>query len=55
MPRFNVGAYMRKRKQIENNKVLSTAKIVQIQTEIVQREIALKKKRKQSHVMEEKL
>ena len=52
MPRFNVGEYMRKRKVMEarklEQKVQSSSQIIQIETEIVEREIVLAKKRKQS-------
>lgn len=36
-------------------KVQSSSQIIQIETEIVEREIVLAKKRKQSHAMDEKL
>lgn len=59
MPRFNIGEYRRKRKQMEEKKleqkVQSSSQIIQIETEIVEREIVLAKKRKQSHAMDEKL
>ncbi|CAB4042747.1 Hypothetical predicted protein [Paramuricea clavata] len=59
MPRFNIGKYRRKRKQMEEKKleqkVQSSRQIIQIETEIVEREIVLAKKRKQSHAMDEKL
>jgi hypothetical protein len=54
MPRFNIGAYRRKRKQMEEKQVTNTEKIILIQTKIVEQESVLVKKRKQSHALEEK-
>lgn len=54
MPRFNVGAYMRKRKQMEEKQVINTEEIMRIQTEIAGQESVLAKKRKQSHALDEK-
>lgn len=54
MPRFKVGAYMNKRKQMEERTVMSSAEIMQIQTEIAERENMLAKKRKLLHGLEEK-
>ena len=47
MPRFNFGAYMRKRKQLEEKQVINTEEIIRIQTKIAGQESVLAKKRKQ--------
>lgn len=54
MPRYNVGAYMRKRKQLEEKQVINTEEIIRIQTKIAGQESVLAKKRKQSHTLDEK-
>ena len=55
MPRFNVGAYMRKRKQMEERVICSTGKMMDIQTEIMNQELTLTKKRKYANDVAEKM
>ena len=55
MPRFSVGAYMKKKKQTNEEKISKREDIERLEIEIKEQEDTLAKKRKLSRSLDEKL
>ena len=55
MPRFGVGAYMKKKKQAKEEKISNREDIKSLEIEIKEQEDTLAKKRKLSRSLDEKL
>ena len=55
MPRFSVGAYMKKKKQTNEEKISKREDIERLEKEIKEQEDTLAKKRKLSRSLDEKL
>ena len=55
MPRFSVGAYMKKKKQTNEEKISKHEDIERLEKEIKEQEDTLAKKRKLSRSLDEKL